>query len=140
MILEAELGEIYVSYIKPTVDKEMSDTSSNAVENRVIKKYVDGRISEVEGFVTPNSDEPVGGVLKKIKIGDINYSIEGGGEEGKCVIQKRTLGELPSIGKINEVYFVISENATYRWDDDNLKYECVGRNYKEIEIINGGNA
>ena len=68
MILEAELGEIYVSYIKPTVDKEMSDTSSNAVENRVIKKYVDGRISEVENFVTPNSDEPVGGVLKKIKM------------------------------------------------------------------------
>lgn len=41
MILDADLSEIYVSYIKPTVDKEMSDTSTNAVENRVIKQYVD---------------------------------------------------------------------------------------------------
>ena len=41
MILDADLSEIYVSYIKPTVDEEMSDTSTNAVENRVIKQYVD---------------------------------------------------------------------------------------------------
>lgn len=55
-------------------------------------------------------------------------------------IQVATLSELPSIGEKNGIYFVIDENATYRWDDTNLKYECVGRDYKEIKLINGGNA
>ena len=54
--------------------------------------------------------------------------------------QVNTLSELPSVGAVNGVYFVKSENATYRWDNDNLKYECVGRDYDNITIINGGNA
>jgi len=54
--------------------------------------------------------------------------------------QVATLSELPSVGAVNGVYFVKSENATYRWDNDNLKYECVGRDYESIQVINGGNA
>lgn len=47
---------------------------------------------------------------------------------------------LPNLGKVNAVYFVIDENATYRWDNTQLKYYCVGRNYEEIKIIYGGDA
>ncbi len=54
--------------------------------------------------------------------------------------QVTTLSELPSVGKTNGIYFVVDENATYRWDENGLKYECVGRNYKEIKLINGGSA
>lgn len=55
-------------------------------------------------------------------------------------VQVTTLSALPSKGEVNGIYFVIDENATYRWDEDNLKYECVGRDYKEIKLINGGDA
>ena len=55
-------------------------------------------------------------------------------------VQVATLSALPSKGEVNGIYFVIDENATYRWDEDNLKYECVGRDYKEIKLINGGDA
>lgn len=48
--------------------------------------------------------------------------------------------ELPTIGNSDYVYMVIDENAVYRWDDNNLMYFCVGRDYAEINVINGGNA
>lgn len=59
---------------------------------------------------------------------------------GSGAKQVNTLSELPSVGDVNGVYFVINENATYRWDSVNLKYECVGRDYDNIHVINGGNA
>lgn len=55
-------------------------------------------------------------------------------------MQVKTISELPSVGEKNGIYFVIDENATYRWDDEELKYFCVGRDYKDIDVINGGNA
>lgn len=68
------------------------------------------------------------------KIEDIE--IAGGG--GAMQVQNKQ--SLPNIGNAKLVYFVIDENATYRWDDVDLRYYCVGRNYEEIQIINGGNA
>ena len=44
----------------------------------------------------------------------------------------------PNLGKINTIYISESENRTYRWDEENLRYYCVGSNYDEIEIIDGG--
>lgn len=55
------------------------------------------------------------------------------------VVSKASYLEFPTIGKDGTIYIDIEANATYRWDGDNLKYYCVGRDYKEIEIINGGN-
>lgn len=46
-------GKSYIDYgndrmpTNGTLDTEMSDTSRNAVENKVIKKYVDGNISDI---------------------------------------------------------------------------------------------
>ena len=65
-------------------------------------------------------------------------SIVPGGGTG--VVNVNTRAELPNIGVENCIYIVKEENATYRWDDTNLKYFCVGRDYQEIQIINGGNA
>lgn len=53
------------------------------------------------------------------------------------VVTVETRYDLPTIGKTMEVYFVKGENATYRWDGEAGKYECVGRDYQEITIING---
>lgn len=45
---------------------------------------------------------------------------------------------MPTTGESDAVYFVVEENAVYRWDAANLKYFCCGRDYSEIEVINGG--
>lgn len=46
--------------------------------------------------------------------------------------------DLPALGDIDILYIVNSENKIYRWDAHLLKYVCVGSNYNEINIINGG--
>jgi hypothetical protein len=54
------------------------------------------------------------------------------------IITKDSYLEFPTVGKVDALYVDSTENAMYRWDDVKLKYYCIGRDYKEIEFINGG--
>lgn len=54
------------------------------------------------------------------------------------VVTVETRFDLPTIGKVTEVYFVKAEGATYRWDEESGGYECAGRDYQNITVINGG--
>lgn len=71
---------------------------------------------------------------KKMSLNDISYGDAAG------AIQAKTRRDLPTLGTKNGVYFVIDENATYRWDDELLQYIPCGRDYTEIRIINCGDA
>lgn len=48
--------------------------------------------------------------------------------------------EFPNIGSEAVLYVDESANRVYRWDSLAMTYSCVGSDYTEIEIINGGNA
>ncbi|MBR2182961.1 MAG: hypothetical protein IJ858_06015 [Acidaminococcaceae bacterium] len=48
--------------------------------------------------------------------------------------------EFPNIGDAGVLYVDTGTNKMYRWDNDNLKYFCVGADWQEIGTINGGNA
>lgn len=48
-----------------------------------------------------------------------------------------SLYHFPSVGKENILYIDMTENKTYRWDDANLRYYCIGSDYEDIKIING---
>lgn len=54
------------------------------------------------------------------------------------IVTVESIYHLPVVGKPDAVYIVKNENATYRWDDVNLKYYCVGRDYTELSEIKGG--
>lgn len=41
MIIDADLSEIYVAYIKPVVDNSLSPTSVNPVQNKVITEAIE---------------------------------------------------------------------------------------------------
>ena len=60
----------------------------------------------------------------------------------KCsVTTYNSIYEFPNRGNGETLYFSKEENASYRWDDEDSKYYCVGRNYDEIDtIICGGSA
>lgn len=45
--------------------------------------------------------------------------------------------EFPIVGKEKTLYIAKKEKASYYWDSSNLKYECIGRDYEEVNIING---
>lgn len=47
---------------------------------------------------------------------------------------------LPLKGEENVIYLITDENAQYYWSEAANSYLCVGRDYNEISIIDGGNA
>ncbi|MGE1061792.1 hypothetical protein NXG27_04010 [Megasphaera paucivorans] len=51
-----------------------------------------------------------------------------------------SLYEFPNIGKFGVIYIDTGSNKTYRWDSENRKYFCVGSDYSDIGVINGGKA
>ena len=58
----------------------------------------------------------------------------------KSIYQFESKFYFPTIGDINSLYLSTSENAAYRWNEGDLHYYCVVRDYKEIQLIFGGNA
>lgn len=59
---------------------------------------------------------------------------------GSSVITKDTIYSFPTIGNVNNIYIASKENKTYRWNDDDMKYYCIGSDYNEIELINCGSS
>lgn len=46
----------------------------------------------------------------------------------------------PNRGDPAIIYVDIREGACYRWDQDSQQYYCIGADYHQIKIINGGTA
>ena len=47
---------------------------------------------------------------------------------------------VPNSGWENDIFLDTTNNKIYRWDTTDMKYFCIGSNYDDIEIINGGSA
>ena len=45
--------------------------------------------------------------------------------------------EFPSIGRSDMLYIALDEHAAYIFDGEQNVYICIGRDYREIEIIQG---
>lgn len=58
----------------------------------------------------------------------------------KSVYQFDTKFDFPTLGDVNSLYIAMNENAAYRWNETDLHYYCIGRDYLELKIISGGNA
>jgi len=56
------------------------------------------------------------------------------------VVRKETVYEFPNIGLEGRVYIDTTHNKIYRWDDIDKKYYCVGSDYNDIKVIDGGDA
>lgn len=56
------------------------------------------------------------------------------------IVTKNTIYSFPTIGDAYHIYVATKTNRTYRWDDENTKYYCVGSDYDEINVINCGNS
>lgn len=75
---------------KPTVDTEMSNDSTNAVQNKVIKAYVDAIISASQGLVYKGTINAVGDIPTTYEVGWL-YVI---GTAGTYVGQKCEVGDM----------------------------------------------
>lgn len=68
------------------------------------------------------------------------------GEVGKAQTQSvrelsfGTRFEFPTIGEPQLLYIATDENQSYRWDAESKRYVCVGADWHDIEIIDGGDS
>lgn len=75
--------------------------------------------------------------------GNINGSGSVSGQIGKAQnvyvkeLEFANRFEFPNIGKENMIYVALDEHAAYIFDDEQNVYHCIGRDYREIEIIQG---
>ena len=46
----------------------------------------------------------------------------------------------PAVGKDGNIYIDRLTNKTYRWDDKDIKYYCIGSDYSEIDLIDCGSS
>ena len=73
--------------------------------------------------------------------GNVSGSGTIGGQIGKAqgvrelVFKNRF--EFPNIGKADMLYIALDEKAAYIFDGEQNVYRCIGRDYREIEIIQG---
>lgn len=56
------------------------------------------------------------------------------------VVYATTYFEFPNIGDTKSLYVDTTNNRIFRWNGEDLKYYCIGSDYTEIEVINGGTA
>ena len=58
----------------------------------------------------------------------------------ELILRYQSIHEFPNIGDESKLYISTSTNSLYRWDDTSIKYYCIGSDYNNIEVINGGSS
>ena len=71
---------------------------------------------------------------------DFNVNPDGSTTGIKQIHKYETKYSFPNRGENEHLYIAEAENAIYQWLEDSLIYVCVGKDYEEVSIINGGGA
>ena len=87
-----------------------------------------------------NGSQFIEGTLEKEKVLSGMLGVGFRQVESDAVVRVNNRVDLPTVGNSQNIYFVIGENAVYRWDEEKLLYFCVSIEYEEISFINGGTA
>ena len=95
-----------IEKVDVTVDAEMSDTSENPVQNKVIKKYVDDHTPEVDDMTGATSTQNgTHGLVPAPKIGDEKKALLGNGTWGSvdAILTYKTKEEYDAAVANNEI-------------------------------------
>lgn len=60
--------------------------------------------------------------------------------KSKNVVEKQNYLVFPPVGEPNLIYIDTENNSVYRWDGNEMKYFCIGKNYENIDVISGGSS
>ncbi len=72
----------------------------------------------------------------KAQVNNLETSLDVLKEEPEEIQQFNSYLNFPNLGNSNVLYIDSTENESYRWDSENLKYYAI--NKIDIQIINGG--
>ena len=59
-------------------------------------------------------------------------------EKKSHIEQYDSLSEFPTLGDVFTVYVDKEKNKIYRWNNEDNYYYCIGSDYEQIKIVNGG--
>ncbi len=59
-------------------------------------------------------------------------------EKKSHIEQYDSLSEFPTIGDVFTVYVDKEKNKIYRWNSEDNYYYCIGSDYEQIKVVNGG--
>lgn len=75
-----------------------------------------------------------GSVVSSAVIYELNDKVESASNK---VQTYNTLANFPTTGDKNTIYIETETNKAYRWDDENIRFYCIGSDYNQIDIIDG---
>lgn len=145
-----KLNGIATGATRVTVDSSLSSTSTNPVQNRVINSELSGKVptsrtvngKALSANITLSASDvgadPVGSALKALS--DAKSYTDTMISDLDLIQSYQSIYNFPNIGDENKIYIDTSTNRTYRWDDTSIKYYCIGSDYNNIDIINGGSS
>lgn len=108
---------------------QISNSSFAAIQNRSITINGVTKTFDENGELVFYSDEL-----------NLSTSPDGTTTSSKQIHKYETMHAFPNRGQNEHLYIAEAENAIYQWVEDSLVYVCVGKNYEEVTVINGGNA
>ena len=53
-------------------------------------------------------------------------------------LQYNSRFDFPNVGSINKLYVDLSDNSVYIWNDKDLVYKSIVEDWRDIELISGG--
>lgn len=63
-----------------------------------------------------------------------------GASSSASILRFPSLSAFPSVGSAKFLYVAQDTFKLYLWEEDLIKYTCIGSNYENINVINGGDA
>lgn len=108
---------------------QISNSSFAAIQNRSITINGITKTFDENGNIVFYGDE-------------LNLGTNPGGTitSNQQIHKYETKHAFPNRGQNEHLYIAEAENAIYQWLEDSLIYICVGKNYEEVTVINGGSA
>lgn len=61
-------------------------------------------------------------------------------EDNMQIVERKTMGELPSLGKSKTLYLTTEDQRLFMWSESELRYVPIKYEMEPIEIIDGGTA
>lgn len=139
-------GNYEVGVRKPFDARQLVGSISDLTSESTWLKYMndDGSFfnNAYNGMIVAVAEDASVYVLKdRTKLTDLTEGwVKLGSRADTATYFANSTSELPNIGQTETLYIILDKNILMYWDFELLKYIRIGTDWRDVEIIEGGNA